>query len=308
MRLKSLGILSIYIYDKRFEDVEVHDVVSVKARALASSTIKETFLQAQEAIDSQSAIAIDKRKVKAAVDKIVNDLIVSSTDLVNLVDVKTYDDYTYQHSVNTCILSILVAMRMGYNENRLKTLGMGVLLRDLGEIMIPVGIMNKPGKLTEEELAEVKKHPLNGYNMLQEKSGLDPVVTSVALQHHEKLNGNGYPQGLKGDNIHEFSRITILVDIYDALTSNRIYKAKVAPHKVLNLIAAKSNEEFDPRIVEIFLSKVARYPVGSIVELKTGERAVVLENALEKFDEPLIRIITDSEGAEIDKPYTLEAL
>ncbi len=305
-RLKSLGVQSMYIYDKRFEDVDVHDVVSERTRSSVSSAVKKIFSKVEQSLQSESDTAVDKGEVRSVASKIVDDLIVSSTDIVNLADLKTYDDYTYQHSVQVCILSILVAMGMGYDENRLKTLAMGVLLRDIGEVMIPPEIKNKPGKLTDEESVEMQKHPSNGFQILQDRADLDPVVTYVALQHHEKLNGRGYPQGLKGDEIHEFSKITIVADIHDAVTSNRIYKGRVAPHKVLNLLAAKSGEEFDPRVVEIFLSKVARYPEGSIVALKTGERAVVLKNVQGELDKPQIRIIADRDGVEIDEPYTID--
>ena len=199
--------------------------------------------------------------------------------LTSLSRLKHMDDYTYLHSVTVCALMVALGQRLGLDDDELRVAGMAGLLHDVGKAKIPLHILNKPGKLTPEEFEVVKQHPRDGFDMLAGESGASGEASrDVALHHHETLSGQGYPEGLAGEQISLMARMGAICDVYDAITSNRPYKAGWEPSQAIHSMAgwAKAGQ-FDQRVFEGFVRSVGIYPTGSLVKLQSGRLAVVLE-------------------------------
>lgn len=211
---------------------------------------------------------------------------------VSLARLKNKDDYTYLHSVTVCALMVALGRQLGLDDALLREAGMAGLLHDLGKAMIPLEILNKPGKLTDAEYAIVKKHPRDGYNMMTGNTG-DGVMAArdVSLHHHEKFDGTGYPERLEGNAISLLSRMAAVCDVYDAITSNRPYKSGWEPSESLRRMAAWTKEgHFDPRMFQAFVKSIGIYPTGSLIKLQSGRLAVVLEQHEKSALTPRIKV------------------
>lgn len=307
-RLKEMGYTSVYIHEKGYEDIEVKDVISDQTRREAVSTISETFDSVRQSENSKRA-ALDKQKITGVADKIVDDLTRSSDQIMDLIDLKSFDNYTFLHSVNVSVLTVMTASHTGkFTGIELRDLAMGALLFDIGKAHIPLEVVQKKGRLSAEEFRIMKTHTQIGFEILQHKSNVKPLVASVALQHQEYYNGAGYPNGLVGEQIHLFSRLTSLADVYDSLTSDRCYKRRLPPHVGLDYLQLGSGTHFDPNCIKDFVKNVARFPVASTVVLNTGETAVVVQNRAENLDRPLVRVLTSPDGRTLEKPFELDLL
>lgn len=196
---------------------------------------------------------------------------------LNIDALKFSDEYTFQHSVDVATIAMLIAKNSNMSEGEIQKIGMAGLLHDMGKSKIPNEILNKAGKLTEEEFAIMKKHSLFGYQILQEKGGIPQEVLMGVLQHHEKLNGRGYPMGVAVEKIHPYARILAIADIYDALVTERPYKKAFSQQDAIEMIMAMT-DELDIVFMRNFLGIVILYPVNSIVTLSNGEKAKVLKN------------------------------
>lgn len=174
--------------------------------------------------------AITKKSIipEAAVGEIVDNFIdgisTSEGTTLNLLELKEYDDYTYTHSINVCLIAILFAKKLSYNPKGLKVIGVAALLHDIGKLMVPIDILQKPGPLTSDEFDIVKKHPVFGYELIKSESGFGSLIQKAVLLHHEKYSGNGYPLGLRGERISQIAQIISLADVFDAITSEHPYK------------------------------------------------------------------------------------
>lgn len=208
---------------------------------------------------------------------LVNSIMENDAVALNIDTLKVSDEYTFQHSVDVATISILIAKECNMPESDIKKIGMTGLLHDLGKSMIPNELLNKAGKLTEEEFAIMKKHSLFGYQLLKEKPDIPSEVLLGVLQHHEKLNGKGYPLGLTAQQISPYAKILTIADIYDALVTERPYKKAFSPHDAIEMIMAMT-DELDITFMRSFLSIIILYPVDSIVTLSNGEPAKVLLN------------------------------
>lgn len=296
-RLKILGILSLYIEDGLIPDVEVNDVIQDETRAKAVSLVKN--LIGEEGIDPRSVIrrsAMLSRDLMETVSEIIDQLMENSKTVVNLVDIRAYDEYTFAHSVNVCVLSLMTGISLGYSKKRLSALAMGTLMHDVGKILIPQEILNKPASLTTEEFEELKKHCYYGNKLLKSGNILGAMAASVALQHHERYNGQGYPRGLKNKEIHEFSRIAGIADTYDAITVDRVYRKAIPPKDAWGLVHRSKGTLFDNEMTDMFLSHIAAYPVGTIVRMSTNEVGAVIENIKGFSNLPRVRILFDPSG------------
>jgi putative nucleotidyltransferase with HDIG domain len=211
-------------------------------------------------------------------------------DVVSLLlMLNSQDDYTYQHSVQVGMLSYFIARWMGLNEEETVRAGKAGFLHDIGKCKIPDSILNKPGKLTAEEFDEIKKHPIYGYEILQ-NSFDDSIVALAALQHHERMDGKGYPDGLAGNEIHAISRIVAVADVYSAMISSRVYSEKRDLLLVLRELHQLSFRELDPEVTHTFIKHMIPNFIGKKVELSNGELgSIVMTNATDFF-RPLIKI------------------
>lgn len=289
-RLKNLGISEIYIDDKSSQDIVINDVVIAETRAEAIQFMKNTMnsYSSLEMIDSQEAMAV--------VEKILDDIFSLDDIVVNLMDIKTCDNYTFSHSVNVCILSVLTGTKLKLDYVELKELGVGALLHDIGKVMIPPEILQKEDTLSDDEYEIIKQHSLLGYNILKNVPHISEKSALVALNHHERYDGNGYPNGLVKEEIHIYSKIVAITDMFDALTSDRIYRKKINTYQALEYFTRVIPKALDSKVLSSFLLIIPPFPVGSWVLLNTGEKGLVIKQNENLPAKPVIRIIYDSNG------------
>ncbi|MCL6611374.1 MAG: HD-GYP domain-containing protein [Peptococcaceae bacterium] len=300
-RLKELGIPSLYVEDGLLPDIEIDDVISEETRTNAVSLVRSLMGEkGQEPGAVLKKATILGKELAATVFEIVDQLLMNRNTMVNLVDIRSHDQYTFNHSVNVCVLSVLTGIAMGYSRDRLGLLAMGSLLHDVGKIRIPPEILNKPGKLSAEEYELVKMHCQFGFEIIKSSEVTDIVAASISLQHHERYDGQGYPHRLKEKKIHEFSRIVGVVDTYDAVTSDRVYRKAFPPHEAYELISGAGGHLFDYEITRAFLSYIPAYPVGTIVILNTNEVGAVVENVRGYSKFPRVRILFDPYGKYVE--------
>ena len=225
-----------------------------------------------------------------SVGELIHETLKYNNVLGRLREIETSDDYTYKHSINVCVLSTMIGKWMGYKGKKLRALSMAALLHDIGKAKIPSDILNKKGKLTLEEFDIAKKHAVIGYKILEENNNISTDICLGVLQHHERMDGSGYSMGVKGDKIHEYGRIIAVADIYDAMTSTRVYKEKESPFIVAELIADNSFKELDPRVSNCFLYHISKYYVGTIVKLNSGEVGEIMFVNKEVPTKPLVKV------------------
>jgi HD-GYP domain-containing protein (c-di-GMP phosphodiesterase class II) len=292
-RLRLCNISEIYIKDDISEGIVINDVIDERTRVEAKVLVKSIM----EDCKKNSRINSDAAKVM--VDKIIDELLLNRDVLVNLSDIKTTDDYTFAHSVNVCILSLMAGAKLGLNQLRLKDLGVGALLHDIGKVSIPEEIIKKPGKLTDEEYEIIKQHTVLGHNAL--KADMDIRISSahIALAHHERYDGSGYPFGLKGENIHQFARIVAIADVYDALTSDRVYHEKMKAHEAVELLTTVGMNQFDREILQVFIKNIALYSLGTGVLLDNGEKGIVVDCNKDLPARPVVRIVYRANGERV---------
>ncbi|SJZ45138.1 HD-GYP domain-containing protein [Selenihalanaerobacter shriftii] len=288
-RLKEKDIPAVYIMDETLPEVEVPEFISDQTRLQTAETLRGCM----NSIDMGTEL--NARKIKKTVNEIVDELTSKRHVIVHLNDIRAYDDYTFGHSVSVTALSILTGISLGYNKLELRDLGVGALLHDAGKIKIDESILLKPSKLTENEFEEVKQHPRIGYDLIKETDGISFPSAHIAYQHHEKYNGSGYPRGLKGDDILEFAQIVAVADIYDAITTDRVYRKALPAHKALEVMHNLMQAQLNPDIAQMLFKNVAVYPIGSVVELNTGELGIVVDVNKEDLSAPVVRIIKGDE-------------
>ena len=275
-KLSRLGFDTMFIEDEVFQDVEIYSTVSAKTREIAYASLDNLSKNFNES--KPQSVNLDE--VKNAVQNIISDLLYSRDLLENVMDIQGYDDYTFDHSVNTTIIALIMGISMGWHNGKLLDLGMGVLMHDVGKIKVPSEILNKNGPLTPEEFDEVKKHAEYGFEILRKNHDINILSAHVALQHQERWDGSGYPRGLKGTQIHEFGRLAAVADVYEALISKRVYRNALQPYEAYEYVIANSNKLFEPKVVQNTFSKcITPYPTGSGICLSNGLRGnVVMQN------------------------------
>nr|WP_152945113.1 HD-GYP domain-containing protein [Desulfofundulus thermobenzoicus] len=297
-RLKAHGVPAVYIDDGLLPGVCVEDVISDDVRVQAMKQVRLLLEEEPQGAPAGRAL-IRVQEIAQAVNEIIDELLSRESVVVNLADIRSLDDYTFGHSVNVCVLSLITGITLGYGREELFRLGMGAVLHDIGKVRVPEEILNKPGPLTGEEFEVVKQHTVCGYELLQCLSGVGHAPACVALQHHERHDGQGYPEGLRGDEIHPFARIVAVADVFDALTADRVYRRALPVHEAWEMLAGSGGFLFDFRIVRAFLYNVAAYPVGTVVALSSGEIGVVVETVRGLSRQPRVRVLFDAGGAPV---------
>lgn len=292
-RIKNIGFQGLYIDDDISKDLTVANIVSDELMYKAKTEIKSLFLVAETPWKNQKVI-MHLRTIRSVINEMVDEILRNRKTMINVVDLRTFDDYTFSHSLNVAVLSVVVGTVMKMERHLLQELAMGSLIHDIGKIFIDKNIINKNGKLTPEEYEQVKQHSQKGYDyLLKTYNGLSDNSLMAVLEHHEQYNGEGYPNGLVGDNIHLFGRIICVADVYDALTSDRPYRRAMLPSDGIEYIMGGFGRMFDPQIVDAFIRKVAPYPVGTIVKLSNGVTGIVVENFENAGMRPRIQILED---------------
>jgi HD-GYP domain-containing protein (c-di-GMP phosphodiesterase class II) len=239
---------------------------------------------------------------------IYNHIVEDEGFVYGLTNIKNHDEYTLNHSVNVCLLATALGRRLGLSRPELVDLGMAAFFHDLGKTETPLEILNKPGHLTDDERGIMEKHPFHGAEklaLLKEFKRLPLRAIHVALEHHIKEDLSGYPRYFKKNDVNLFSKIVKVVDVFDAITTKRVYRAKdFTRAEALNLMLEQSGKEFNPVILKAFVNMMGVFPIGTLVALTSGELAIVQDlNPDPKLVlRPSVKLITDAGGGKIDGP------
>ncbi len=332
-RLKSRGVTRLFIGEEGTEDIEPQESIPDMVRGATIKHMKELFEDVGDIRKEmknhsdkafESALSSDKfintfrnspafTKITDDAKSIVDELLCGDSTL-GLNSIKTYDNYTFQHSIDVTIVSIMIGRKIGLDPKRLRELGIGCLLHDIGKTFIPEDIINKPTKLTDEEFEKVKKHPQIGYELLKDVTTIGILPPHIALQHHEKQDGTGYPRGLEGDNlrsiskepktIHLYASIAAVADVSDALSSDRPYREAFSPEKVFKILREMKGTHLNQGVLRDFMVIAPVYPLGSTIRILNGNFenhfGVVAFLNEDKLDRPVIRLVYNGNKKKID--------
>jgi HD-GYP domain-containing protein (c-di-GMP phosphodiesterase class II) len=288
VKLEEMGYHGIYIQDNLSEDIIVSDLIDQNLRFECIKSIKDAY----SLISKEKTITTKiVKKLGSLLDKIIDTILSSSELLVNIIDLKDHDNYTFYHSVDVTILSLCIGTITLMDRNALYKLGMSALLHDIGKVFIPKEILNKNSYLSDVEFNRIKTHPYKGYQLLKENNSF-PYRSSIGvLHHHEKYNGTGYPFKLEADKISLLGRIIAVADVYSALTSDRPYRKALFPSEAMEYIMGGGDTLFDPDIVKCFAKIIAPYPVGTSILLSNNTTGIVVKNYQDCCMRPKVKIV-----------------
>jgi HD-GYP domain-containing protein (c-di-GMP phosphodiesterase class II) len=236
---------------------------------------------------------IKTEKVEKVVDKMVDSIFCNQDALITLGRIKRADEYTYMHSMSVCVLMISFGKYLGFNARQLKEIGIGAMLHDVGKMKVPEEILNNKGSLNDQEYELMKKHVEYSHLLLEETQGIAELSLTIACQHHERLDGKGYPNCLKGDDISIYGQAAAIADVYDAMTSKRCYQPRFEPTEVLKKLY-EWDKLYNKDLVQQFIRCVGIYPVGSLVRLESGLLGIILHQGKENLLQPGVRIVYDT--------------
>ena len=286
-RIQDMGIFSIYINDG-YSSVEIEDIIKPEIRQKSVKILKDTFstIEKLNSTTNNSSYKSKNNQLKEketyfnSITEIANNILEELTSrkniMINLVDIKSRDNYTYQHCVNVAVLSLTLGIKLNLNNIELYNLCVGALLHDIGKVFISDTVLLKNAPLSQDEFNLVKKHSEKGYDYLKGSLDLSPMSRIIALQHHERIDGKGYPDGRKGEDINKLAKIVAIADVYDALTSDRPYRRAMSPNEAIEYILGSGQTHFDYQMVRAFAETIIPYPEGTLVELSNTNIAVVV--------------------------------
>ena len=304
--LEKLGIPGVYIGTGVVEEEKKDPMAEIEASITPVIKNKIAKLREDDPAKVQITEAVRKR-ISAGIQHlynntddarfthtsnvITNDLLTAidenSALSVDLTELRTNNEYTFRHSVDVATIAMIIAKNLGMSTTEMHDIGIAGLLHDMGKSKIDPEILNKPAKLTEAEFEEMKQHPVLGYRILQEKKDFKDIISLAVLQHHEKLDGSGYPMGFTSEKIIKYARILSVADVYDALVTNRPYKKSYSQRTAVDILMYMTGG-LDVEVMKTFLKCVILYPVDTIVKLSNGEYAKVVKNSLTSALRPVV--------------------
>jgi HD-GYP domain-containing protein (c-di-GMP phosphodiesterase class II) len=312
--LRKAGIHAVYVDDEQTRGIDPTPLLTDETRAVATAAVAQTFEYASHALASGRPLGSEViEALQRVAARMAEEIAYTNDFALALADLSAADDYTLQHSVDVAALGLLIGQRLfdrrGYTdyrgqrsyvrlEQRLTRLGLGLLLHDIGKMAVPAEILHKPGRLDPAEWEIMKSHPIAGMELLRSDL-ISPLVKVVVRSHHERWDGGGYPDGKCALEINELARIAAVADVYDAVTSERVYATARPAHVGVRIIREGSGTAFDPEVVDVFSQIVVPFPPGDEIELADGRRGVVADVAEGRVDRPVVRVIGDGE------PYDL---
>ena len=321
-KIKACGIRFIYIDTSQGPDVEdaptvedIHLALNERLQAIGSKLkradthlvpLEEEISQAKLVYREANTIVqstlhdcrlgkqVELERLEPIVFAITESIFRNPDAIISMLRIKQADKYTFQHSVSVSALLISFGRALGLERSVIEQAGIGGLLHDIGKMNVPNHILNKPGKLNQHDFSIMKKHVEFGCNLMQNIKDVSPIASHIVAQHHERYDGTGYPAGLKGEEINYFGQMASIVDVYDALTSNRVYHKAIEPTQVLRKLLEWSDLQFNTQLVHHFIRTIGIYPVGTLVKLESGYLAVVVEQHHEDLLHPKVRAVFNS--------------
>lgn len=300
-RINYHNIDGAYVENDAFNDIIVESYIDDNLKAESLQRISDVYYEFQVSSGKINDYMI--KHLSKTVNNIVVELLNKEDLTYNIMDFKNFDSYTFQHCLNVAMLSISTGISLKLSEHELHILGLAGVLHDIGKMFIPIEILNKPAKLTEEEFEIIKTHPVNAAKQL--KNLVPQEVLRAIEDHHERLDGTGYPYGKEGSNIGLYTKILAISDVYDSLTSDRPYRKSIFPNEVVEYLMGCADKHFDYDILKHFLKIIFAFPVGTFVKLSNEKLAVVIKNHSENILRPLVRIVNSdgTVGEDIDLLY-----
>ena len=306
-----MGIMTVYIQEGTIEPEDIESKISPEikrkieklhtddpAKVNLSASVRKRVSEGIQFIYNNA----ESDKLANATDSIASDLMkaIDSNDAIaiDINELKTSDEYTFKHSVDVATIAMILGKQQGLSKQQVYELGVSGLLHDVGKTKIPIEILNKPARLNDDEFAIMKQHSVYGYHMLEKKGEFNKEICYAVLQHHEKINGKGYPLGFNEKQITPYAKILSVADIYDALVTERPYKSAFSQRDAVEMIMSMTGE-LDMTAMKSFLESMILYPVDSIVELSNGEKAKVVKNSPHYILRPTVV------GIESGKVYNL---
>jgi putative nucleotidyltransferase with HDIG domain len=248
--------------------------------------------------DIRMGFAVDTEQAREVVHELVESVAEDADAALWLTNLKNVHDYTAQHCMNVSVLSVVFGKHLGFTKDQLKLIGLGALLHDIGKMNTPPEILDKPGKLTPEEFEIIKRHPVDGHAAMEQTGKVPQQALQVIKHHHERLSGRGYPDGLKGDQISTAVLIVAIADVYDAITSDRVYHDGIPAYEALRALYKIAPSEFGKPLMEEFIRCMGVYPIGSVVELATGDIGVVMTSDPSNRLRPVVLLVRSADGTE----------
>lgn len=289
-RLDRLGIACVYVEDEISEAIEIPENISDETRTKCKDALRDAYSSIRE------NMAIDVTKIEGPLNKLMEEVLENKDVQINLSDINAVDDYTFGHSVSTAVYAALIGIDLGFGEIKMKELCLGAILHDAGKMLIDPALLRKEGKLTDEEFKEIRRHPQLTYDILQKCKSLNEDIRLIGLQHHERMDGSGYPNKLRGYRISAYGRIVAVADVYDALSSDRCYRPRWPNNQILDYLVKHSGVEFDNEMVASLLKRIAVYPTGSQVRLSDGSCGLIVRQNEQMPLRPVVRIFKNAEG------------
>ncbi|WP_426249342.1 HD-GYP domain-containing protein [Paenibacillus pabuli] len=305
VRLKDLGIGYVYVNDAATEDIIIPDMLREETRRRALVEIKQQF-QSMSGLKTKSRMPHFGKALSGLMNTILEDIGSQKEAMIMLMDMNSSDFDLYTHSLNVCVYTLVLGVASGYTRQQLMEIGLGALLHDIGKTQIAPEILHKPARLSDEEFKIIQQHTTYGHRILKDEPGIPLLAAHCALQHHERIDGSGYPFGLKDNEIHEYAKWLALADSYDAMTTNRVYKQALLPHQAVEVLYTGSGTLYEQRMLEKFRDCVAIYPLGLSVTLSTGEIGVVADIHSRIPQRPRIRVLKDADGQMLSAPYEID--
>lgn len=307
-RLQQMGVDYVYIEDADSEDVEVNDPIQDETRIKALGEIKTAF---RSMLDTSSSKLVSKHPIMGksftrVLESIISDLQEHKGALMMLTNLNVMNNFLYQHSLNVTLYTVMLGIVHGYSKNDLFTLALGCMLHDIGTTKIRQELLNKTGKLTPEEFKEMQSHTMEGFQLLKNEGNVPLLAAHCALQHHERLDGSGYPRGIKGKEIHEFAQLIAITDSYDAMTTHRPHRYAMLPHQAMEVLYGCSGTLYERKKVALFRDHIAIYPLGLTVRLNTGEKGIVVSINPLFPQRPVVRVIQLPDGSRPNDLYEVD--
>ncbi|MBQ0138484.1 MAG: HD-GYP domain-containing protein [Kurthia sp.] len=296
IRLQKLNIHYVYVEDLISKDIEIIETIPPKVRHDAVKKIEESFKNMKNPANKEQmtyCLDVQSKQFISIIDDLMNYIFESNEIVTVLSDAFIYDEYIYQHSLQVTIYSISIARKMGYNSEEIRQIGIGAMLHDVGKMLIPYEILNKPGRLTSEEFEIMKNHARYGFDLLRSLHTISLLSAHCAFQHHERLDGSGYPRGLIDFEIHPYAKIIAVADVFDAVTSNRVYRNKMLPSEGIEIIREGSGTLYDERVVNAFQKTITIYTNGTVLLLDDGRRGIVFKQNQNYPERPWLRIFEE---------------